>query len=63
MIKIELTPYEKKDLIDVLNFAKEQYEEMYCTDLRIPRYWIRRIEDLKKILEGKVYPPSMERRK
>ena len=62
MIKIELTPYEKKDLIDVLNFAKEQYEEIY-DDKRIPKYWIMRIEELKKILEGKVNPPSLERRK
>lgn len=62
MIKIELTPYEKKDLIDVLNFALEQYQEIY-DDKRIPKYWIMRIEELKKILEGKVNPPSMERRK
>lgn len=62
MIKIELTPYEKKDLIDVLNFALEQYQEIY-DDKRIPKYWIMRIDELKKILEGKVNPPSMERRK
>lgn len=63
MIRIEMTPYEQKDLLEILKFASDiyQYRGRYEKS-GMSKYWILRIEDLKRLIEGKVNPPSLERR-
>lgn len=59
MIRIEMTPYEQKDILDVLDYALLQYELSHD---KMRGYWLIRIKELKKVIKGKVNPPSMERR-
>lgn len=64
MIKLEITPYEQKDLIEILDFALERYEYTSQFDKTgLSKYWTQRIPELKRVVLGKVNPPSMERRK
>ena len=63
MIRIELTPYEQKDLLEVLDFALKEYEYQRHFEKRgTSGYWVYRIPELKKVILGKVNPPSLERR-
>ena len=59
MIKIEMTPYEQKDILEVLDYALGQY---FFSKDTMRKYWMMRIKQLKKVIEGRVNPPSMERR-
>ena len=59
MIRIEMTPYEKKDILEVLDYALDQY---FFSKDPMRKYWMMRIKQLKKVIEGRVNPPSMERR-
>jgi len=59
MIRIEMTPYEQKDILEVLDYAIGQY--FFSRD-PMRKYWLMRINQLKKVIEGRVNPPSMERR-
>lgn len=59
MIKIEMTPYEQKDILEVLDFALEEYQ--FSKD-PMKKYWMMRIKQLKRVIEGRVNPPSLERR-
>ena len=59
MIKIEMTPYEQKDILEVLDYAIGQY---FFSKDPMRKYWMMRIKQLKKVIEGRVNPPSMERR-
>ena len=61
MIKLEITPYEQKDLIQMLDVALEEYQYRKNFD-KMANYWIKRIPELKRVVLGKVNPPSMERR-
>lgn len=54
MIKIEMTPYEQKDLLEILEFAKETYTYRGVYEKQgMSKYWIERIEQLKVVVEGK----------
>ena len=59
MIRIEMTPYEQKDILEVLDYAFNQY---FFSKDPMRKYWMMRIKQLKKVIEGRVNPPSMERR-
>lgn len=59
MIKLEMTPYEKKDILEVLDYAHTQY---FFSNDPMRKYWMMRIKQLKKVIEGRVNPPSLERR-
>lgn len=59
MIKIEMTPYEQKDILEVLDFALEEYQ--FSKD-PMKKYWMMRIKQLKKVIKGQVNQPSLERR-
>lgn len=53
MKTIEMTPYDQKDILDVLDFALKEYEYRASfikggTD----KYWIHRIKQLKKVVRG-----------
>lgn len=54
MKKIEMTPYEQKDILHVLNYAQEEYKYRARTEKQgMSKYWIERIEHLKRVIEGK----------
>lgn len=59
MIRIEMTPYEQKDILDVLDYALLQYELSHD---KMREYWLIRIKELKKVIKGQVNQPSLERR-
>lgn len=53
MKKIELDPYEFKDLLQVLEYAQEEYKYRANFDNSgLPNYWVQRIEHLKKVIKG-----------
>ena len=53
MKRINLEIYDQKDLLEVLNYAQEEYKyrAKFDTD-GISKYWIQRIEQLKKVVKG-----------
>lgn len=64
MIRIEISPYEQKDILEMLDYAKEQK----LSNKPILRgshkwddsgYWELRIEYLKKVVLGKGNKPSI----
>lgn len=60
MIKLEITPYEQSDILKVLEFAKTEYIlQSYKEEKGMSKYWINRIEELKRAVQGKTNPPSM----
>lgn len=71
MIKLEINPLDQKDIIELLDYAKEQ-KNLNKPVLRgsqrwdDTKYWNYRIEYLKKVILGKViyktqvYKSSME---
>ena len=49
---IELDPYEFKDLLQVLEYAQEEYKYRANFDNSgLPNYWVQRIEHLKKVIK------------
>ena len=51
MKRINLEIYDQKDLLDVLNYAQEEYKFRARFD-PVAKYWIHRIEQLKKVVKG-----------
>ena len=52
MIKLEITPYEQTDLLQVLEYAKTEYIlQSFKEEKGMSKYWINRIEELKKVVE------------
>lgn len=61
MKKIELEPYEEKDILSILNYAQEEYKYRSKFDKSgLPNYWVQRIEQLKKIIKGEKIPRDIE---
>ena len=53
MKEINLTPYEEKDILQVLDFAQQIYEQRSLNEKDgVSRYWVRRIKQLKKTVKG-----------
>lgn len=53
MKKIELDPYEIKDILHVLNYAQEEYKyRVRMENDGLSKYWVQRIEQLKKTIKG-----------
>ena len=66
MIKLEISPLDQKDIIELLDYAKEQ------KNLNKPilkgshkwddtKYWDYRIEYLKQVMQGKIFKASIYR--
>lgn len=64
MIRIEMSPYDQKDILELLDYAKEQ-KIINKPILRGSQkwddsgYWEFRVEHLKKVIEGKVHNESI----
>lgn len=51
MKTINLEVYDQKDLLQVLNYAQEEYKYRAKFD-PVAKYWIQRINQLKKVIKG-----------
>lgn len=62
MANIEISPYERKDILEVLEFARQEYIfQKEVNHNSIAGYWIMRIEELKKVINGKVNGVSLQK--
>lgn len=60
MVEIELSPFDKKDLLEMLDYASEMKQE-HRPPKKVGRgsvwddtdYWVMRIEQLKQLINGK----------
>lgn len=71
MVKLEINPLEQKDILEMLDYAKEQ-KQLNRPVLKgsnrwdDTKYWVERIEYLKKVILGKakndtsIYKSSLE---
>ena len=64
MTKIELSPFDQKDILELLDYAKNQKIHNRPTLKGTQKwddtnYWIERIEYLKKVINGKVRQPNI----
>ena len=58
MTRIELSPFDEKDILELLDYAKEMKEEHRPGNNRHDKwddadYWVMRIEQLKMIIKGR----------
>ena len=58
MTRIELSPFDEKDILELLDYAKEMKEEHRPGNQRHDKwddtdYWVMRIEQLKMIIKGR----------
>jgi hypothetical protein len=64
MIRIEISPYDQKDLLELLDYAskmKENNRPILKGSLKWDdtKYWVMRIEQLKQIIKGKIVEDSV----